>query len=185
MYHADWGSSPRKRWLAKAVLENGRYTAYAPELVGNHEKLLSTAKKAIGESGCAVIGFDFPIGIPISYARLVGATTFKSFLMALGKSERSNFYNVCEKPSEISRFRPFYPQRPGRNKTGTLVLGIGIQKHGATPPEMRTQTIRKERSLSHVLDARSESSRQGRNRGLRTGRGTMPGCAACGSGSGR
>lgn len=33
--HADWGTNPKKRWMAKAMLtENGTYFALYPELVG-------------------------------------------------------------------------------------------------------------------------------------------------------
>ena len=35
VYHADWGTDPKKRWLCKAVLEGGRYRAQAPVLVGD------------------------------------------------------------------------------------------------------------------------------------------------------
>src|SRR5260370_31016294 len=79
VYHADWGSDPGKRWLARAVLEGSRYIAHPPEPVGDHATLMARARANMGH-GSAMVGFDFPIGIPISYARLIGATTFKPLL---------------------------------------------------------------------------------------------------------
>jgi len=53
VYHADWGTSPDKRF-AEAVLENGRYTAEAPVQVGDHHTLMSRAK-ADSKNGQSVI----------------------------------------------------------------------------------------------------------------------------------
>jgi hypothetical protein len=32
--HADWGSDPKKRWMTRAVRQDGRYLASPPELAG-------------------------------------------------------------------------------------------------------------------------------------------------------
>jgi hypothetical protein len=64
VYHADWGTNPKKRWLCKAIRVGHGYAAQAPALVGDHFGLLSRIKGEIGASGAAVVGFDFPIGIP-------------------------------------------------------------------------------------------------------------------------
>jgi len=64
VYHADWGTDPKKRWLCKAVLEGDSYWAQAPALVGDHFRLLNRIKGEVGTSGAAIVGFDFPIGIP-------------------------------------------------------------------------------------------------------------------------
>ena len=45
VYHADWGSNPSKRWMARAVLEGSRYIAHAPELVGDHTTLIARARE--------------------------------------------------------------------------------------------------------------------------------------------
>ena len=67
----DWGTAPRKRWLAKAELgANGRYTAYAPNRLEDHVHLIPSIRRLIENDGCAFVGFDFPIGIPAAYARL-------------------------------------------------------------------------------------------------------------------
>jgi hypothetical protein len=106
VYHADWGTDPKKRWLCKAVLEGDRYRAHAPVLVGDHFGLLNPAKNEIGETGTAVIGFDFPIGIPARYAALLGITDFKSFLLQLGHGDFAVFYRIFTRSSEVSKYRP-------------------------------------------------------------------------------
>jgi hypothetical protein len=59
VYHADWGSDPGKRWMAKAVLEGSQYKAHAPEPVCDHTTLIARARAKTGR-GSAMVGFDFP-----------------------------------------------------------------------------------------------------------------------------
>jgi hypothetical protein len=128
IFHADWGTAPNKRWLTQAILgTDGRYTTHAPAPIQNHESLISSIERQVGDGGSAVLGFDFPIGIPASYARVAGATDFKSFLRALGSGEWAEFYNVARVPSEISVHRPFYPFAPGGKKQQHLVNALGLE----------------------------------------------------------
>ena len=70
VYHADWGSKEEKRWCAKATLgADGHYTAFAPKLVDKLGSLIGQLRTEAGETGCALAGFDFPIGVPESYAK--------------------------------------------------------------------------------------------------------------------
>jgi hypothetical protein len=126
VYHADWGTDPKKRWLCKAVLEGDRYRAQAPMLVGDHFGLLNRIKDEIGGTGTAVIGFDFPIGIPARYAALLGVTEFKPFLRQLGGGDFADFYRISATPSEVSKYRPFYPFRPGGTKQSHLWSALGL-----------------------------------------------------------
>jgi hypothetical protein len=126
VYHADWGTDPKKRWLCKAVLEGGRYRAQAPVLVGEHFGLLNRVKNEIGETGTAVVGFDFPIGIPARYAALLGVTDFKPLLLKLGHGDFSDFYRISASSAEISKYRPFYPFRRGGTKQIHLWSGLGL-----------------------------------------------------------
>ena len=125
VYHADWGSNPRKRWLARAVLEGSRYIAHPPEPVGDHATLIARARANMGR-GPAMVGFDFPIGIPASYARFVGASEFKSFLSQLGRGKLTDFYRVCSDASEVSKYRPFYPYKPGGKKQKHLLDALQV-----------------------------------------------------------
>src|SRR5215208_3664685 len=111
--HADWGSAPRKRYMARAMLENDRYIAHAPEPVGHSETLFERMHKVVGEDDTILIGFDFPIGLPAAYAERVGTHDFLDLLPTLGRGEWSDFYKVAEEPADIGLHRPFYPQRPG------------------------------------------------------------------------
>ncbi len=125
VYHADWGSNPGKRWIARAILEGSRYTAHQPEPVGDHTTLIARARASIG-LGSAMVGFDFPIGIPASYALLIGASEFKTFLSQLGRGKLTDFYRVCSEASEITKYRPFYPYKPGGKKQKHLLDALQV-----------------------------------------------------------
>jgi hypothetical protein len=112
VYHADWSSSPAKRWCAKATLgADGRYTASAPEPVGELGDLLANLRTKARNAGCVFAGFDFPIGVPDHYATRVGILSIREFLPRLGTGVWKQFYSVCEEPEQISLHRPFYPSR--------------------------------------------------------------------------
>lgn len=125
--HADWGTAPNKRWLARAELgSDGHYIASAPRHVENHVDLIPSIQRQIGGERCVLVGFDFPIGIPVLYARLSGVTDFKSFLLGLGNGTWADFYEVAPTPSEISIQRPFYPLAPGNSRQGHLLSALGL-----------------------------------------------------------
>jgi hypothetical protein len=127
IYHADWGTAPNKRWLARAELgSNGRYTAHHPNRIENHADLIPSIQMRVKGDECALVGFDFPIGIPASYARLAGTTDFKSFLTKLGNPEWADFYSVAQTPSEITVYRPFYPFAPGHARQAHLLSAFGL-----------------------------------------------------------
>ncbi len=112
--HADWSTAANKRWLAEARLgADGRYTASAPRLVSEHSfnlsDLIPNLQRELGNEGCAIIGFDFPIGLPKAYAEKAQVTDFKKFLVGLGKGDWADFYNVCSSRNDINIHRPFYP----------------------------------------------------------------------------
>lgn len=110
IYHADWGSKPSKRWCARAILgADESYTASGPTPVGEPTKLIENLKSAVGDTGIAFAGFDFPIGLPAHYAKRAGISKFRDFLPKLGLGVWKNFYNVCDTPKQISVRRPFYP----------------------------------------------------------------------------
>ena len=128
VYHADWGSKDAKRWCARAALgADGHYTAFAPKLVGNPASLIGQLRKEAGHTGCALAGFDFPIGLPASYAERGGISSFRALLPKLGHDEWKDFYSVCDEPGQISVHRPFYPNGKyrGRRKDD-LFRGHGV-----------------------------------------------------------
>lgn len=77
-----------------------------------------------------VVGFDFPIGLPVAYAHSAGVTDFLDFLIKLKKKEWEDFFKISEKPNEISFHRPFYPKRPGGTAQSHLINGLGVQSMG-------------------------------------------------------
>lgn len=126
--HADWGTAANKRWKAQAVLgSDGRYTASAPSCIASQTDLIPSIWRDIGHDGCALVGFDFPIGLPEQYARAAGIKEFKLLLPQLGTGEWADFFDVAKSPSEISIHRPFYPHAPGGTKHQHLISALGVQ----------------------------------------------------------
>lgn len=134
--HADWSASPDKRWLCRASLDpDGRYRASPPEPAGPLDTLLhrlraSAGAKAAANAGanpCLLIGFDFPIGLPLAYAERTGIDDFLAILPRLGQDEWADFYHVAEAPEQIGLRRPFYPRRPGSASRVHLLNRLGFQ----------------------------------------------------------
>lgn len=127
IFHADWGTAANKRWLSSATIgADGCYTANAPTPIENHQDLIPRIRRGIGADGCALVGFDFPIGIPAAYARLAGVSGFKSFLRKLDHGAWSDFYSVAMERSEISVRRPFYPFSPGGKRQAHLLTALRV-----------------------------------------------------------
>lgn len=125
--HADWSVGIAKRWLTIARrLENGEWLVAPPQPVGEPGSLLFNLQAAAGEKGCALVGFDFPIGLPLSFARQAGITDFLNLLPGLGSGEWADFYRVAERAEEISLRRPFYPRRPNGCQRSHLTQALGV-----------------------------------------------------------
>jgi hypothetical protein len=125
--HADWGSQPRKRWLAIAQqLHDGRYLAYAPVPAGEPGTLLARLLEA-ARGGAVLAAFDFPFGLPARYAAHAGIDDFVALLPILGSGRWADFYRVAAQPDEISITRPFYPLRPGNARQRELIDALGME----------------------------------------------------------
>lgn len=124
--HADWSTKPSKRWMVEARLHQGVYRIGPPAMVRAPETLAETCV-AEADGRAAVIGFDFPIGLPRAYARRAGIADFRAALPAFGTGRWDRFYELAEKPDEIGLGRPFYPVRPGGTKQQDLVDGLGVE----------------------------------------------------------
>ena len=124
--HADWGTAPVKRWLARAALADGRYVAQAPEPVGDAGTLLRRLLDATNPSGAVLVGFDFPIGLPLRYAERAGVEDFLALLPRLGREEWGQFFDVAEERAGIGPRRPFYPRRPGGTRQRHLIEALGL-----------------------------------------------------------
>lgn len=124
--HADWSVNPNKRWMAIAETDGNCFRVQSPELVGDLSNFLNRMQKRIGLGGCVLIGFDFPIGLPYTYAQLMNISSFLSSLTVFGKGEWSSFFEVANSADQISHLRPFYPNRPGEALRQHLLDKLGI-----------------------------------------------------------
>jgi hypothetical protein len=124
--HADWGSNAAKRSLAVAVRNKGRYTALPPEPIKAPQSLLDVLRQMAGQRGSILLGFDFPIGLPIRYAEKLGITNFLTILPLFGQGEWASFYQPASSPGQISLRRPFYPAKPGGARHKFLLEGLSV-----------------------------------------------------------
>ena len=83
-------------------------------------------RKTATSSGLLLVGFDFPIGLPMRYAEETGVDHFPTQMLKFGEGEWSEFYLVAERREQISLKRPFYPMRPGNALRSHLVNGLGM-----------------------------------------------------------
>ena len=137
--HADWSISADKRWLTVAERSgDGHYHVHAPVPAGDPGDLpRRLSERAILEP--VLLGVDFPLGLPIAYARAAGIEAFAPWLDEAGTGNWSNFFEVCESVEDISLERPFYPRRPGGTSHAQLVDALGM----ASIDELRRRCERK------------------------------------------
>lgn len=123
--HADWSLRAPKRWFARAVRQDGGYVLHAPERVGALTDFLRRLREMAG--GPVLLGLDLPLGFPVSWAKRAGVARFLDVFPKLGRSAPwETFFQVAEKPEEISLYRPFYPRRPGGTRQKHLLDGLGL-----------------------------------------------------------
>ena len=122
--HADWGSVPRKRVVAVARQAAAGYEVVALTAAGDGDLVAALRRRY--QPFQAVLGFDFPIGLPRAYARAAGVASFTEFLGQLGAPPWAEFAQVAARPGQISLRRPFYPARPGGTRRAHLSAGLGL-----------------------------------------------------------
>jgi len=125
--HADWGASPSKRVVATAQLRGDVYVAAGPRMVGDGGGLLDRLHVPAGPGRPALLGFDFPIGVPRAYAELAGIDDFAGWLRRLDPA--SEFFDVADDIVDVSVARPFFPRRiahksPGIKREFRAALGL-------------------------------------------------------------
>lgn len=127
--HADWSTSPAKRWQAVAVFDAATtgYRLSAPTPVGNVTDWLDRLREQAG-GGAIFLGLDFPIGLPLAYARRAGVTDFLDLLPRLGVGDWADFYQPAGIPADIALRRPFYPARPGGTRQGHLLDALDVAR---------------------------------------------------------
>ena len=127
LVHADWSVHPGKRWMAQAVRRpGGGYLALPPTPVGALEDFWFRLEQ-MGGDGPIMVGFDFPIGLPATYAKQAGIDDFATALAGFGQGRWRDFYEVAAQPEQIALTRPFYPARPGGRSRRQLVDGLRLE----------------------------------------------------------
>lgn len=124
--HCDWSMDHKKRWMAVAIKRGGDWHLQSPELVGDTSSLFERLRRRAVEPGALLIGFDFPIGLPETYARATGLGSFRQALTSFGSGIWSDWYSVANHRDHISLQRPFYPVRPGGTTRAHLFDALGI-----------------------------------------------------------
>jgi hypothetical protein len=99
----DWGSTPAKRQVCRAVLRGGRYVLSAPRPVEDVRAL------ALGPGVLAA--FDCPIGVSSEYAVMADLRSFRAALEVFGGGRFGRFYEFADCAGDIAIERPFYPAR--------------------------------------------------------------------------
>lgn len=129
LVHSDWSTGKNKRWVAVAERKSSGWLISEPALVGPSEQFLNR-EFAHAQDRAVLLGFDFPIGLPISWGLRSGLGDFLSALPILGQDTWSDFFNVAKKREEISLNRPFYPHAPGGTRRDHLVSAHGVGTFG-------------------------------------------------------
>lgn len=114
--HADWGSAPRKRVAVAARRQDGGYVVHRPHVVGRDGPLVQCLGIDLARGETALLGFDFPIGVPRRYAALAGIASFGRWLREVDLS--APFFSVAATLDEVSVGRPFFPARIATRSPG-------------------------------------------------------------------
>lgn len=130
LMHADWSVRATGRWQATAVHGPGGWRIAPSARVGDPTRLLAEIVEAAG-AGPALLGVDLPIGAPRAWAAGAGVSQFIEAAAAFGAPPWAKFFEPATSPEEISRWRPFYPARPGGTRQRHLTAGIGVENMAA------------------------------------------------------
>jgi hypothetical protein len=124
LIHSDWSTDPRKRWMVVAERRDGRWEVNAPEPVPQDAELI---EHSLFGKRRVLAGFDFPIGVPVMFGKQTGLNGFVEALSLFGFGEWSKFFEVADRPEDISLQRPFYPRTSsGGSKRAHLFGPLGV-----------------------------------------------------------
>lgn len=118
--HCDWSTGESGRRMAVAVRAEGRTTVSATDSVGVVSDLVTRLRRRNGSQARLLIGFDFPIGVPSSYAARASIDSFRGFLGDLARGKYPSFFERAETKSQISPSRPFYPKARARGPSAKI-----------------------------------------------------------------
>ncbi|HTR16896.1 MAG TPA: hypothetical protein VMI52_07680 [Acetobacteraceae bacterium] len=129
VFHADWSTTTKKRWVASALRMESGWQVEAPRLVTDTRAFIDGLFMVPGP---VIAGFDFPVGVPAAYGRQTGLKNFLSALDVFGKDEWAEFFMVADTPEQVSLRRPFYPRvSTAASKQINLLRGLGVESFDA------------------------------------------------------
>ncbi|MGZ2443820.1 hypothetical protein [Sinorhizobium medicae] len=125
--HCYWSVDRKKRWMCVAERRGTGWIISAPEPVRGTADLIPRLRRRCETDGALVMGFDFPIGLPVAYGSASGLADFRAALRAFGSAPYAQWFDVAEHRDEISIHRPFYPMRPGGTQRQHLFDAFNIE----------------------------------------------------------
>ncbi len=63
---------------------------------------MNELRRETGSDGAILVGFDFPIGLPVRYAKQNGINNFLNLLPHLGTGQWAEFYEITKNAEQIS-----------------------------------------------------------------------------------
>lgn len=150
---ADWSTVETKRWMVRGELAGDGYIVYPPEPVGDPKALVARLRRTLPKDHRLLIGFDFPIGLPVEFARKARVASFRTFLGEIvGRGEWERFYQISDTPSLRQPFFPLPKQQSG-NFRAQLALALGFPDLSALRRrcEQRTTTRKAAECLFFTL----------------------------------
>lgn len=123
---ADWSTVETKRWMVRGERVGNGYVVYPPEPVGDHRSLMARLRGSLPDDHGLLIGFDFPIGLPVEYAQKTSVASFRTFLGEMaGRGEWERFYEISDLPRLRQPFFPL-PKHQSGNFRAQLGLALGF-----------------------------------------------------------
>jgi hypothetical protein len=119
LVHSDWSVSPKKRWTATAVRSSNGWSIAC---------LRKTPSKLVEHlfdfSGHTLAGFDFPIGLPRSYATSA-RLDFRNLISDPSSARSQRFLTPVETLFDVSIEQPFYRKHPRGGGHAVLCQRLG------------------------------------------------------------
>jgi hypothetical protein len=125
LIHADWSGNAKasdrskKRQCVRADRTGSTYRVGAPRRIDDADAWLEGLVAEARAGAAVVVGFDFVIGLPESYARLASIASFVDFVRVAPPS----FFDLDEHVGSISLSQPFFPKNAGAWSTVTAPKG--------------------------------------------------------------
>ncbi len=113
--------------MALALLQpNGKWQISQLINIAEPAGLFQWLKSHLHRPGCIIVGFDFPIGLPMAYAKKAGFTHFLEALPLFGQEDWADFYIPADDPDLFGVKRPFYPAKPGSSRRLHIEQRLGL-----------------------------------------------------------